>query len=129
MSGRFFLASGLVLLLLAVMLGAFGAHAIRDTASGAQLTTWRTASLYHFIHALGLVSLGMWMEYGHRSRWLVVAGVLLLLGVLLFAGSLYALVLTSIGVLGMITPFGGVCFMLGWLLWFVQLITQPGETR
>jgi uncharacterized membrane protein YgdD (TMEM256/DUF423 family) len=124
MNARFFLASGLVFALLAVMLGAFGAHALRASISAQQMQTWQTASEYHFYHALGLIALGIWMENKASSLPAKLSGVLLIVGLVLFSGSLYLMVMTSTSTLGMITPIGGLCLMAGWLSWFAALITQ-----
>jgi len=124
MSARFFLASGLLFSLLAVMLGAFGAHALRASISAQQMQTWQTASEYHFYHALGLIALGIWMENKASSLLAKLSGVLLIVGLVLFSGSLYLLVMTSTSALGMITPIGGLCLMAGWLSWFAALIAQ-----
>ena len=112
MNSRIILASGLLFMLLAVALGAFGAHAIRATVNAEQMDIWQTASEYHFYHALGLVALGVWMESRPANLLCYVSGVLLVVGILLFCGSLYLMVLTHNPALGIITPIGGVLFLL-----------------
>lgn len=98
--------------LLAVALGAFGAHILRDRVSAAGLAVWQTAVLYHLVHAVA----ALWAaQKNARVVWLWTAGVVL------FSGSLYALVLTDFKKLGMITPLGGLCFLAGWLV----LILRP----
>ncbi len=82
--------------------GAFGAHAL---AGNPRLDVWKTAALYHLVHAVALLLPGL----PPPTRGLHLAGVLL------FSGSLYGLVLLDAPWLGMITPFGGVCLILGWL--------------
>jgi uncharacterized membrane protein YgdD (TMEM256/DUF423 family) len=104
----------------AIALGAFGAHALRDTlvANGHE-DVWRTATLYHAWHALGLFVLGLWrrLDAGAAEngglRW---AGRLWIAGVVAFSGSLYALSLGAPTWLGPVTPMGGACFLAGWLL-------------
>ena len=121
MSPVFFLRSGLALMLFGVIAGAFGAHGLQQHLNAAQIETWHTATDYLFYHALGLLGLGIWTENKQPQRLLPVAGILLLLGVVLFSGSLYLMLLTGIRQLAMITPLGGVLFILGWLAWLVAL--------
>ena len=95
---------------LAVAVGAFGAHALAETVTPERLATWRTGSQYHLAHALamGLVAaLARW-----NTGW---AGALFLAGTVLFCGSLYALVLLDLPVLGAVAPLGGGAFIAGWL--------------
>jgi uncharacterized membrane protein YgdD (TMEM256/DUF423 family) len=107
-----------------VALGAFGAHGLRSQLSAAALDTWQTAVSYHLIHALALLTVGLWLRIaaavGHGDHGaLTVAGWAFTLGVVLFSGSLYALALGGPRLLGPITPVGGVAFIVGWLalLW------------
>jgi len=113
----FILAS--LLLALAVAAGAFGAHGLRAMVSSTQLAVWQTAVLYHLVHGVGLLCIGALAGYMgglSANRGLRVAVCLLLLGVVLFSGSLYGLVLSNTPWLGAITPIGGMAFILGWLL-------------
>lgn len=98
---------------LAVATGAFGAHALRDAVSPDRLATWQTAASYHLVHALALVAAGL-AGLTSREQWMGRAAALFLAGTLLFAGSLYALVLLDWPVLGAVTPLGGVAFIAGW---------------
>ncbi len=111
MSGVFWLRAGSVLGFLGVALGAFGAHRLREklTALGTS-ATYQTAVQYHMYHALALLALGL-LPAGRATT---VAGWSFLAGVLLFSGSLYALALSGVKALGMITPFGGLAFLVGW---------------
>jgi uncharacterized membrane protein YgdD (TMEM256/DUF423 family) len=98
---------------LAVVLGAFGAHGLRSTLEAhGMLDVWNKAVFYHFIHAIALLVLAL---YGTLNRG---ACLLLLIGILLFSGSLYLLALTNLRWLGAVTPFGGLCFLAGWA-WLV----------
>jgi uncharacterized membrane protein YgdD (TMEM256/DUF423 family) len=98
-----------VLCFLAVALGAFGAHGLQSTLEGrGMVDVWNKAVFYHFIHAIALLVLAL---YGTINRG---ACLLLLIGILLFSGSLYLLALTSLRWLGPITPVGGLCFLAGW---------------
>lgn len=121
MTARLFLVSGLVFMLIAVILGAFGAHAIKDMVSAKQMLTWQTASEYHFYHALALIGLGIWSDNRELNKLSKACGLLLIAGILLFSGSLYLLVLTGMTKLGMITPIGGLLFILGWMSWIVSI--------
>lgn len=108
-------ASGVVLAILgasAVALGAFGAHALRDSLSPLQMGVWRVAVQYHFWHTLAF-ALAAIMPV--RSRTARAAGWLFAAGVVLFCGSLYALALGAPNWTGAITPVGGVCFIVGWI--------------
>ena len=95
---------------LAVALGAFGAHALKATLTAHEtMEVWKTAVLYHFLHALALLVLGTLPTAGK------IAPALFLAGIVLFSGSLYLLALTNLKWLGPITPLGGLCFLSGWL--------------
>ncbi|MEO7724083.1 MAG: DUF423 domain-containing protein [Chthoniobacterales bacterium] len=94
---------------LAVALGAFGAHALKGPLTANQTTeVWKTAVLYHFVHALVLIVLAT-LPAANR----ITAG-LFIGGIVIFSGSLYLLALTNMKWLGAITPLGGLCFLAGW---------------
>ena len=95
--------------------GAFGSHALRAIVDASALHTWNTAVHYHLLHAVALVIVGTLMNAQPRSRLMLFAALALGTGLVLFSGSLYALVLTDIRALGIITPVGGICFIAGWL--------------
>ena len=109
-----------VLLLLAALfgftgvgLGAFAAHGLKGQLSAEYLAVFQTGVHYQMLHALALLALAaLWQRLG--GRLLRAAGVCFCVGILLFSGSLYALTLTGIGALGMITPLGGLTFLAGW---------------
>ncbi len=100
-------------LAIAVGLGAFGAHGLKAVASDYQLQIWQTATLYLFVHALGLLAIGV-LHSASRYRATLTAS-LLQGGIVLFSGSLYALALGAPKWLGIITPMGGLLFIAGWL--------------
>lgn len=104
-------ATGAGLLAAAVVLGAFGAHALRQRLDPYSLGIWERAVFYHFIHALGLLVLPLFQLSAAMVRR---TGILLLAGILLFCGSLYVLALTGIRTLGAVTPFGGAAFIAAW---------------
>lgn len=99
---------------LAVALGAFGAHALKESLSKYEMAeVWKTAVLYHFLHAIALLAIAL---HGNTNR---IAPFLLIAGIALFSGSLYLLALTNIRWLGAITPLGGLCFLAGWLAFII----------
>jgi len=110
-------ALGALLLALAVALGAFGAHGLKDRLDAYSTGIWEKAVFYHFIHALGLVAIpllnrvGM-IEPASSNK----VCILLLAGIVLFSGSLYVLALSGVRILGAITPLGGVCMIAAWAL-------------
>ncbi|MDJ0881931.1 MAG: DUF423 domain-containing protein [Gammaproteobacteria bacterium] len=122
MTARGCLLSGIILMMLGVMIGAFGAHSIQDQLSARFLQTWQTATEYHFYHALGLIGLGIYYRETGLDPWTKLCGWLLLIGIVLFSGSLYLLVLSGHSWLGMITPLGGISFIAAWLSWAISVI-------
>jgi len=100
---------------LAVALGAFGAHGLKPILSESLMAVYQTGVQYHSMHALGLIGIGILAQNVRNSLFLKLSGWLLLIGIILFCGSLYALSITEIRKFGMITPLGGVSFLLGWL--------------
>lgn len=100
--------------LLAVAFGAFGAHSLRDMVTPERLAVFQTGVHYQAIHALALLFVATWIQSGGRSKSLAVAGTCFSAGVLIFSGSLYALVVLDSPRFGMTTPIGGVLFMVGW---------------
>ena len=104
-------------LTLAVMIGAFGAHALRDRLDAYSMGVYEKAVFYHFVHALGLLAVSLMPRTGVLSEakagWVCA---LLLAGIVLFSGSLYALAITGVRALGAVTPLGGVSFIAAWLL-------------
>lgn len=104
----------------AVLLGAFAAHGLKFLLEPEQMETFRTGVLYHFIHTLGLLIIGL--SHGKKSTLLLLTSVFFIVGILLFSGSLYLLSCRNIlGIenwtfLGPLTPLGGLCFSVGWLL-------------
>ncbi len=103
---------GAINALLAVAAGAFGAHALKARIPAERLITFETGARYHMYHALGLIAVGLLSA--QRGQTGTLAGSSMLAGIVLFSGSLYALALSGVRVLGAITPFGGLAFMIGW---------------
>lgn len=109
---------------LAVSIGAFGAHGLKSLLEANQRTeTFELAVRYHFYHTAALLITGMLMQYfdERRLRW---ASVAFVAGIVIFSGSLYALSLTGITILGAITPLGGVAFIVGWLMMMASFRTK-----
>ncbi|MEP1031982.1 DUF423 domain-containing protein [Ekhidna sp.] len=101
--------------MLAVGLGAFGAHAFKDKlAAEGTLNTFQTAVQYQFYHTLALLGIALLM-IKYESQWLSYAGYSLTFGTLIFSGSLYILCFSGMKWLGAITPVGGLLFILGWI--------------
>ena len=99
-------------LAIAVALGAFGAHGIKSMVNAQQLAWWHTATLYLFIHALGLLIVGLLIRLRYTTQ---TTAWLLQIGVIIFAGSLFAMTLGAPRWFGAITPIGGVLMIAGWM--------------
>ncbi|MBT8119840.1 MAG: DUF423 domain-containing protein [Gammaproteobacteria bacterium] len=99
---------------IAVAAGAFAAHGLRDILSSEYLNTFNTAADYQLIHGIGLVLVGL-INKQNTNRCNTASALFMLAGIILFSGSLYLLTLTATPWLGIITPFGGVCFLIAWL--------------
>lgn len=113
---KWIVVAGAVAGLVGVALGAFGAHAIKGQVAPERIGVWETAVLYHLIHALALVAVGLCAQWLGARGLLIASGVAFLVGLVLFSGSLYVLVLSGVRVLGAITPIGGVAYLVGWAL-------------
>lgn len=109
-----FLILGALNTFLCIALGAFGAHGLKRVLSADMLTVYHTGVQYHFYHAFGIIIIGLLLLHFPKSRLLPVSGWLMMAGIILFSLSLYALSVTGMRGLGMITPFGGVSFLTAW---------------
>lgn len=107
---------------LAVMLGAFGAHALKSRMEESLLKVYQTGIEYHFYHALGLILIGIIAMNIPVNVWLKSAGWMMFSGIILFCGSLYLLSILNLRWLGMITPFGGLLFIFAWVSLCVSVI-------
>jgi|TARA_B110000881_G_C18547201_1_gene501907 uncharacterized membrane protein YgdD (TMEM256/DUF423 family) len=105
---------------LAVSIGAFAAHMLRDRLSPELLNTFQTGVQYHMYHTLALFGIGLLMLNFPASSLLRISAYLMMTGIFLFSGSLYLLSITGIRWLGAVTPLGGLCFLAAWALivWF-----------
>ncbi|MFZ6773787.1 DUF423 domain-containing protein [Undibacterium sp. SXout7W] len=115
MQDRHLIGLGAFNMLIAVAAGAFGAHALKQILSVDMLAIWHTAVHYQMVHALGLIATGVLM-LRLDPVWMRRVGWAMLIGILIFSGSLYALALTGIRILGAITPIGGLAFLLAWAM-------------
>jgi uncharacterized membrane protein YgdD (TMEM256/DUF423 family) len=113
-NARLWLVAGALLGFGTVALGAFGAHGLRGLVDAAGLANWRTAADYLGLHALAILACGLWLIQRPDDRLVHWAASALIAGVLLFSGSLFALVLSGQRALAMVTPFGGLTMLIGW---------------
>lgn len=113
-TAKLFLLLGSANAALAVMLGAFGAHALKARLDASLLKVYHTGVEYHFYHALGLILVGIIAMNLPATIWLKSAGWSMFVGIILFCGSLYLLSIFNLRWLGMITPIGGLLFILSW---------------
>ena len=113
-------------LMLAVILGAFGAHGLKERVTSEQLAWWHTGVNYHFWHALGLFGIGLLLLNQPALNAARSAGWLLQIGIVIFSGSLYAMTLGAPRWFGAITPIGGLAFIAGWavLAWATLKLGQ-----
>ncbi len=109
------IVTGALLAGLAVMLGAFGAHALKAKVSPEDLAVFDTAVKYHMAHALGLILIGV-IGFHYPKEIIYIPALLLISGILIFSGSLYILVISNMRWLGAITPLGGISMIAGWML-------------
>lgn len=114
-TAKAFLLLGSINAMLAVVFGAFGAHALRSRIDEYLLKVFHTGVEYHFYHALGLILIGIIALNIPSNAWMKSAGWMMFAGIILFSGSLYLLSILNLRWLGMITPIGGLLFILSWL--------------
>lgn len=114
---------------LTVALGAFGSHGLKDKVNEYTLGIFETAVRYQFYHVFALLAAGMLFQF-YGSNWMIWSGRLFITGIILFCGSLYALTFflangnENMKWLGAITPFGGMCFIAGWMCMVVSIIVS-----
>ncbi len=123
MDARKTLAIAGALIALATVLGAFGAHALKAHLSQDKLMVYETAVRYHFIHALGLLAIGVLLRSidGELLRW---SATLVFVGIVLFSGSLYLLTFGAPRFVGIVTPIGGLALIAGWILFATTMWRQ-----
>ncbi|MFK5986913.1 MAG: DUF423 domain-containing protein [Pseudomonadota bacterium] len=120
----YFIILGAIFAMLAVAFGAMGAHFLKNIIDAQALTVFQTASTYQMYHAFALILTALSLEHTHNTKVLNIAGWLFLAGIILFSGSLYGLSLFGLKYLGMITPIGGVCFIIAWLLFAISFMLK-----
>jgi len=123
MKNQTILISGAVFMALGVLLGAFGAHALKNILSPEVLAVYKTGVEYQFYHALGLLLIGL-IGFQVKSKYLRWSGLFITIGIILFSGSLYVLTLSGIRALGAITPIGGLSFVAGWIFLAIAIIKR-----
>ena len=116
---------------LAVVLGAFGAHFLKENIAPNLLETYKTGVQYHFYHVLALLGLGIWSSQTENYFWIDMAAFVMLIGIFLFSGSLYLIATNELlniqslkSTLGPMTPIGGVFFIVGWVLVGIAALKQ-----
>src|SRR5579872_5992608 len=121
-------ATAAIMLVLAVSIGAFGAHGLQGRLDTYSIGVYEKGVFYHFIHALGMLAVPLLVRAGLISKstgtwtcWLLLAGIVL------FSGSLYVLAITGVRSLGAITPFGGASFIAAWLVLAVCALRSRGH--
>ena len=118
---KLFICIGSLTALLAVIIGAFGAHGLENMMTEDLMDTYKTSVEYHFYHALGLILIGILLIQLPDLSLLRIAGWMMFAGIIIFSGSLYILSITGIKWLGAITPIGGTAFIISWLLTFLAV--------
>jgi len=114
--------------MLAVMIGAFAAHGLKQMLDIYSLGLFETAARYQMYHALALLIVAVFSAIPQFStHWLKFAAIAFILGMILFSGSLYLLALSGIKWLGAITPLGGIAFILGWLALIIAALKYPEQ--
>jgi uncharacterized membrane protein YgdD (TMEM256/DUF423 family) len=124
-----FLFLGAFCAFVGVGMGAFGAHALKATLSAEALAIYQTGVTYQMWHALGLLGTALLQQFVPNSKLIFWAGWFMFIGILLFSGSLYLLALLGLHWLGMITPLGGVCFLIAWLLICLSASQKKNPSR
>ena len=117
------IAIGAAFAFLGVLLGAFGAHALRTILDAEHKAIYETGVHYQLLHSVGLMFLGLLAA--DEDKRLVLAGRLMAAGIVFFSFSLYALAVTQIKIFGAVTPIGGVCFLISWALLFSWALAEP----
>jgi uncharacterized membrane protein YgdD (TMEM256/DUF423 family) len=115
MKSNLYLKTGAFFAFLSVLLGAFATHALKERLPIYSIEIFKTGVLYQFFHSFGLLFIGTWREK-HSSKALKRAGLCFIFGILIFSGSLYAIAISQISAIGMVTPLGGLLFLAGWLI-------------
>ena len=118
---KYFAIIGAFMMMLAVVFGAFGAHALKDILNEHMMDVYKTGVEYHFYHALGLFCVSFVSTFSKKTKLIKFAGYFMFVGIVLFSGSLYILSYTGISWIGIITPIGGLSFIVAWILLILSI--------
>jgi uncharacterized membrane protein YgdD (TMEM256/DUF423 family) len=119
---KIFFILGAINAFVAVALGAFGAHGLEGKLTARMLENWKTGVTYQMFHALGLIGIAFLADKLPHSSLVSMSGWFMFVGILIFSGSLYVLSTTGITKLGMITPIGGLAFLISWVIAIVAVM-------
>ena len=120
---KLFLLLGSISAFLFVAIGAFGAHALKaKLEAGGYVETFNTGVQYHMIHSIAIIGVALLTQHLNSTGLLYGAGWAFVIGIIIFSGSLYALSITGMSILGAITPIGGLAFLTGWVLLFIAAL-------
>ena len=120
---KLFLVLGSINAVIAILLGAFAAHGLKKHLTEQLLSSFHTGVQYHIYHSLGLIAVGL-IAVHISNMGIKISGWLMISGIVLFSGSLYVLALSGIRQFGLITPVGGICFVVAWAVLAVTIIRQ-----
>ena len=123
---KLFLILGSINAATAVSMGAFGAYFLKTKIPEEMLSVFQTAVQYHFYHSLGLMIIGVLTLYFKPEKYFGIAGWMMFIGIILFSGSLYILSTTATRWVGIITPFGGIAFIVSWV--FIAITVWKGSS-
>ena len=115
-----FLRMGFLMMALSVILGAFGAHGLKDILDERMLAVYNTGVEYQFYHSLGLLAVAFLVNHVNTTE-VNIAGNIMFASIFIFSGSLYLLTITGIKWIGVVTPVGGTGFVIAWLILFISL--------
>lgn len=121
---KFFFQCAAVSGMLAVMIGAFGAHSLKQYIGADLMTAYRTGVQYQFYHTFAIMAVGFLLQRMPHSLLLRWSGLLFGLGILFFSGGLYAIALSGLRVLGIVAPLGGLLFIVAWFLFWLALFKR-----
>jgi len=127
-TGNLIIALGAFNAFFAVATGAFAAHGLKEMLSVDYINTFKTAADYQMMHGIGLLLIGI-LNKQEASRYNSIAAAFMFIGILLFSGSLYTLTLTGTKWLGLITPIGGLCFLIAWLMLGFNYLLSKNKTQ
>jgi len=126
MKNQTILISGAIFMALSVLLGAFGAHALKTRLTPDMILVYKIGVEYQFYHSLGLLFAGI-IGFQIESKWVGRSAMLLGVGIILFSGSLYLIALSGIKAIGAITPIGGLSFIAGWICLAIGILKKKSH--